>query len=183
MKRSLLPPGRAWTAAPGTFLYQLLLGTSDELSRVSDRAANLVEESDPRTAFELLPDYERVLKLALSGTTALRRIAATELLTRRLRVRPIDYRNTLSAVLGLSPSDVQVIERSRAVAATFDERMIFEFYIYRNPALPGTYDVDLAQEIVNRIQHSHTRGMVVLSTHFLCDDEPLSLCDRDLLGV
>lgn len=54
----LRPPGPAWRAGDG-----LDLATADELSRVHNRATQLVDEADPRTADELFGDWERVAGL------------------------------------------------------------------------------------------------------------------------
>lgn len=59
----LLPPGRAWSGAPGSVLGGLIEGLADEFARVDGRADDLVDEADPRTALELLPDWERVAGL------------------------------------------------------------------------------------------------------------------------
>jgi uncharacterized protein YmfQ (DUF2313 family) len=59
---ALLPPGAAWRREPGT-LVQLLTGLADELGRVDGRGAALIDESDPRTTFETLSDWERVYGL------------------------------------------------------------------------------------------------------------------------
>lgn len=59
----LLPRGAAWRFAPGGIFSKLLLGLADEPARVEGRALDLVEEADPRTALELLPDWERAAGL------------------------------------------------------------------------------------------------------------------------
>lgn len=64
----LLPPGRAWTRAPGRVLTRLLSAISYEFSRVHRRARRLLEEMDPRTTRELLTDWERVTGLPACTT-------------------------------------------------------------------------------------------------------------------
>jgi uncharacterized protein YmfQ (DUF2313 family) len=58
---SMLPQGQAWPKhAPGSVLVQGITGLCDYWGYVDGRAADLLEiESDPRTTFELLPDWER----------------------------------------------------------------------------------------------------------------------------
>jgi uncharacterized protein YmfQ (DUF2313 family) len=58
---SLLPQGQAWPRhAPDSVLWQAIDGLCDYWGYVDGRAADLLErESDPRTALELLPDWER----------------------------------------------------------------------------------------------------------------------------
>jgi hypothetical protein len=76
-----------------------------------------------------------------------------------------------------------VLERSHAQGGGDGRRReIFRFFIYRDPALPGTYYLESAQALVDAIKPSHTQGHVIESVNFLCDD-PHSLCDRDLLGA
>lgn len=61
--KQLLPSGAAWPRGVGSRLSALLLGLAEELARVDARAGNLVDELDPRTTLELLPDFERVYGL------------------------------------------------------------------------------------------------------------------------
>ena len=61
--RSLLPRGPIWNAEPTGNLAQLLLALADEFARIDGRADALLEEADPRTTLELLPDWEAVAGL------------------------------------------------------------------------------------------------------------------------
>lgn len=84
MLKSLLPPGEAFDARsrgrdggtlpvelPGYFgpvgggspLRQILTAWADEFARLDARVQDLIAESDPRNAAELLSDYERALGL------------------------------------------------------------------------------------------------------------------------
>jgi uncharacterized protein YmfQ (DUF2313 family) len=80
----LLPPGILWRLEPTSTLYKTLLAVSDTFARVHGRAATLIEECDPRTAFELLEDWERVLGLPdaclseIPETVSERRAAITQ---------------------------------------------------------------------------------------------------------
>lgn len=58
--RGLMPRGPAWNDA---FVANILAAWAEELARFDLRTATLVEEADPRTADELLADWERVLGL------------------------------------------------------------------------------------------------------------------------
>ncbi len=66
----LLPQGAAWSYAPDGTLAGLLLALGEEFARIDGRALDLVEEADPRTALELLPDWERVAALPDTCTGA-----------------------------------------------------------------------------------------------------------------
>jgi uncharacterized protein YmfQ (DUF2313 family) len=77
----LFPPGKLWNFEAGSALHRLAVAIGDEFARVQARGANLVEESDPRTASETLADWEEMLALpdelvtAIPATTAGRRVA------------------------------------------------------------------------------------------------------------
>jgi len=164
-------------------LYQVLLACADELARVDSRAYDLLDEADPRTAVELLPEYERELELVAAPSVAERQANVAARIILQQGFRPADFQTALALLLGLAPADVVVIERTRAFCISVgDDRAIFEFFIYRNPALPGTYFLASAQAAVDKMKPSHTLGTVIESVSFLCDD-PFSLCDRDLLGA
>lgn len=180
--KALLPPGRVWRTDPDGTVSKLFLAAGDELERVELRARDLLEEADPRTANELLPDYERVLGLPSDGSLEERRARVAGHLLKRSRFRPVDFQEALAPILGQATDDVVVMENDRAFAVLVgDDREIFRFFVYRDPTLPGSYDVDAAQGLMDRMKPSHTQGHVIESIDFLCDD-PFSLCDRDRLG-
>jgi len=66
----LLPRGPAWQFAPDGPFAGLLLALAAELARIDARAIDLLDEADPRTALELLPDWERVAGLPDTCTGA-----------------------------------------------------------------------------------------------------------------
>ena len=184
MLAQLLPPGRLWRLIPGaSILYSLLEASADELDRVHERSEDLITESDPQTATELLPDYEQELALETASSIAERRARVVSRQVARSGYRPADFQSALAPLLGQAVVDVVVIERSRAFAiAIGDAREIFRFFIYRDPTAPGDYFLASAQEQLDLMKPSHTLGYVIESIDFLCDD-PFSLCDRDLLGA
>lgn len=69
--QALLPPGAAWTRERDANLAKLLRALAEELARVDGRAVDLLRECDPRTAFEMLSDWERVTGLPDQCTGAL----------------------------------------------------------------------------------------------------------------
>lgn len=85
--QSLLPRGLAWAKDQTARLAGLLLAWADEFARVDARCDDLINEADPRTTSELLPDWERVAGLpdpcALGVNTTLqeRRLALVSKLT------------------------------------------------------------------------------------------------------
>lgn len=181
MLAALLPPGRLLRLTPT--LDDLLAGCALELATVDARAAALVNEADPRTADELLPEHERELALTAAPTIEERRANIVARHVRRQRFKPADFRLALASLLLQDAADVVVIERTPTFCASIgDAREIFRFFIYRDPSLPGTAFLASAQALVDVMQPSHTLGTVIESINFLCDD-PHSLCDRDLLGA
>lgn len=60
---ALQPPGEALPADPASIWAQILLALGDEFARTEARGEALLEEADPRTTVELLPDWERVTGL------------------------------------------------------------------------------------------------------------------------
>lgn len=61
--RALLPPGPAWDAQLVPEIDAYLRGLSAELARLDARAYDLLNEADPQTLHELVPDWERVMQL------------------------------------------------------------------------------------------------------------------------
>lgn len=180
MLTALLPPGGLWRFF-GSVLSKVLLGSADEIARVDDRVADMLNEADPSTANELLPEYERELGIAAAPTIEERRANVVARLVRRQRFRPVDFRQVLAPLLGQAAADVVVIERSRADAiAVGDERAIFRFFVYRDPALAGTAFIASAQVMVDEMKPSHTVGHVIESIAFTCGD-PHSIVGRDIL--
>lgn len=181
----LFPPGD-FRRDPDSGNYRLMHAFGDGLSAAHQREIDLLNESDPRTTSELLPEWEAQYGLTDStGTDDERRARLqTRILSRYgFSTRPADYQRVMGPILDLDPADIQVIEVTAADAATAgNPRLVYTFFIYRDPALPGTPDLDFAQSELDRIAHSHTRGTVIESTNFLTDD-PESLTDRDILGV
>lgn len=180
----LLPPGRLWRRIADALFYDILLANADELTRLDQRALDLIEEADPRTAVELLPEYERELDLESTGSTAERQARITAWTIRQAGYKPQDFYDALAPLLGTPITDFLIIERSpqQASSAFGDQREIFRFFIYRDPTQPGTYQIDDAQDLVDSMKPSHTAGYVIESVNFLIED-PFSLTDRDVLGL
>jgi len=84
--QNLLPRGKAWARDAGSTLTKLLTGIAAEFARVDQRIDDLLNEADPRTAIELLDDWERVAGLpdpcvTIDQTIEQRHIALTSKLT------------------------------------------------------------------------------------------------------
>lgn len=74
----LLPTGPAWPREPGSVLHQLIDAEAQELARVDGRLDALIAEFDPRTAFELLAEWEAALGLPDPCTAAATTVPARQ---------------------------------------------------------------------------------------------------------
>ena len=61
--QALLPPGPAWDSERVPEVQQLIAGLSHEFARIDGRAFDLLNEMDPASVSELVPDWERVMNL------------------------------------------------------------------------------------------------------------------------
>lgn len=59
--QALLPPGTAWPREATATVTRILTALSAEFALIDGRSEALLDEADPRTANELLLDYERLL--------------------------------------------------------------------------------------------------------------------------
>jgi uncharacterized protein YmfQ (DUF2313 family) len=179
---ALLPDGKLWRFV-ASMLREFFLACAQELARLDARADDLLRESNPSTAVELLPEYEQELDIGPAVTIAERQANVVARRVRRQRFRPVDFQTALAPLLAQAAADVVVIERTRAFCVSVgDDPAIYRFFIYRDPSLPGTYFLASAQTVVDEMSPSHTVGQVIESVNFRCDDA-FSLCDRDLLGA
>ena len=110
--QALLPPGAALPAVADGVLTGLLRALAEELARVDQRGEVLIEEADPRTASELLADWERVAGLPDPCTGPL----AT------LQERRAALVARLSAAGGASPAYFVAVADSIGYAITITER-------------------------------------------------------------
>lgn len=89
MLRQLLPTGSAWEMEVGDVRYNMFLAMGRELARIEARAEDLLDEIDPRTSLELLPEWERAVGLpdeivtSIPATVPERRIAIMQKLLAR----------------------------------------------------------------------------------------------------
>lgn len=84
----LWPSGRAWNKENGSLFFETNEGLSVEFSRIEDRSNELLKNLDPRTTFELLSEWEKLLGLpdeclSLGGTIQERIDAVVYKLTHR----------------------------------------------------------------------------------------------------
>lgn len=75
---ALLPRGPAWSLAADSNLMLLLNAFAAEFARLDARAHQLLDETDPRTAYELLGQWENVLGLPDACTAAATSLGARQ---------------------------------------------------------------------------------------------------------
>lgn len=112
---ALLPQGAVWPRDPDSTLGRTLAALAEELARVDARALDLLDEADPRTAYELLPDWEKTCGLpdacaGLGASLQERRAAVVARVTHRG---------------GQSPAYFQGLAASLGYAATVSEHQPF----------------------------------------------------------
>ena len=78
---NLLPPGKVFPRHDTGVMKATLLAMAEEFALIDKRAEDLIEEADPRSTLELLPDWERVCGLDELATVALRQLAVVDKLT------------------------------------------------------------------------------------------------------
>ncbi|MEO6217771.1 MAG: putative phage tail protein [Sphingomonas sp.] len=76
--QAMLPTGAAWTRAPDATLTKLMAAFAEEFARIDARSERLLLETDPRTAYEMLSEWEYMLGLPDPCTAAATSIAARQ---------------------------------------------------------------------------------------------------------
>ena len=108
---SLLPRGRAWSREPGSGIANLVTGLAAEYARIDGRGEALLIESDPRSATELLPEWERLLGLPDECTVPSATLAA--------RRRAAHFK--LTGVSGLDVAAIEAAAEALGYTVTIDE--------------------------------------------------------------
>jgi len=98
---ALLPPAVALDRSEGSTLHTLLDAFAQELARSDAAGISLLEEADPRTAYDLLINWENTCGLTSSGTLEARRAAVHAKITER-GGQSIQYFIDLAAALGFT---------------------------------------------------------------------------------
>lgn len=168
MLMRLLPTGPLWRRDTEGVVSAVMGGIGRELARVEVRGAALVDESDPRTASETLPDWERVLGLPdadileIPFTDEERRLAVTQKLVKQGGQTPA-YFLQLAAACGYTATIVEDLGQSvfrtgrgRAGQPVNSERWA---HVWRMDVEPPTSTAlthaDL-ERIIRRVAPAHT---------------------------
>lgn len=168
--KALLPPGTLYRLEPSSTLSRTLEACADELTRVDGRGADLINESDPRTATETLLDWARNLGLPdeqvpeLPNTPEGLRVAVTQKLVSR-GGQNLAFFERLSAACGYPLVSLdRFVSQILRVGARVGDRLYGELYAYTirlNVAAPTVGALSHAdfERVIRRATHAHIRVM------------------------
>ena len=163
--KGLLPPGR-WNLQGDSTVSKTLQAIADELDRVDQRARQLIEESDPRTAEETLDDWERVLGLPneqipeIPGTTAARRVAITQAVVAQGGQNRAYYEAVCAAcgypllVLTRMTTRMMRCETARVGDRVYGTAYAFVIVLEVDAPTPGALTTDQFEAVIRKICHS-----------------------------
>ena len=146
--QALCPKGKAWPVEdPESTFYSLLYAIADEWGRLDHRIDDLLNEMDPRTTYELLEDWERVLGLpdtctGLGATLQERRLAASEKLSKKggqSRQYFIDLAGSYGYSITIDEFDTFRVDSGCIDDELADESIRFYWQVNAEEAPPITY--------------------------------------------
>ena len=162
----LLPRGALWKLEPDSWLSKLLLAIAGELARIDDRSDDLVDEWDPRTALETLPEWERVVGITdPSAVTSERQAAVAAKLVAR-GGQTAAYFEELAAFLGFVAT-VEVtaphtwrmnVDLAASVSATVTSST-FRAGASRAGDRVASRSVAVLEDLINRWKPAHTEAL------------------------
>jgi uncharacterized protein YmfQ (DUF2313 family) len=161
--QQLLPRGAAFDIQNDSTHAAILLAVAAELARVDARAIDLADELDPRTAFETLTDWERILGLpdectaGTAQTIAERQQAAAQKLIARGGQTAAFY-VAIAAALGY-PATVSEYRVARSGTLRSGDRLCGEAWAYAWELIVSTSNP--APSIVFRSGISHAGDRLV----------------------
>lgn len=106
--RRLLPRGLAWNFVAGSVADKLLNGLALPGAYVEELSARMIEEADPRTTVEWLPDFERVYGLPDCSSTSTSLVARRAAVVARINAPIGQTVLALEQVVGAFGLQVQV---------------------------------------------------------------------------
>ncbi len=175
-----LPPG-AFNDNDDGIMAIVLRALSAGLGKALELVYQLARELFPRTTDECLTDWERLYALVPAAGASLddRRQALLAALRGGKGVDIASFAEQLNPVLG--EGTFLLYENVAAYVADQPE-MVFFAFVWREPGLPGTYDIEAAQRIADRAKEAHLLITVGESNRFLSNDV-YSRTNRDILGA
>lgn len=170
------PRGIAWPRDPNTLQGKLRASLTPELERVDQRIQELLDELDPRTTVELLPDWERMLGLpdncgGIVPTTLAQRRQVVITKLRAIGGQSKQYFIDLAALYGF---DIEIVEydlftcQSSCTDSLYDEPWAYTFKVIA-PAITSwdmncesfcneylsTSDNEILRCLINRYKPAH----------------------------
>jgi uncharacterized protein YmfQ (DUF2313 family) len=148
--QGLFPSGPAWPKDDTAPVTRLFGGLAVEFSRLDSRADTLVDEADPRTTYEMLPDWERIAGLSGGSlSVAQRQSDLVSKLVSRGGQTPAYY-VAMGAALGLAVTITEFREWSFDMD---DDQILYGSdwafawqvnipYVTSSPAIEWTFDSD-----------------------------------------
>lgn len=164
--KALLPPGRLWDALrqEGSISDDLWAAQAEEFARIDQRAEDLLAEADPRTAFEMLVDWE--------GWAGLPDVCAGSLATLQQRRNALIQK--LTNVGGQSRAYFISVADGLGFEITIDE---FEPFTCESSCDQGVYDEEW--RFTWRV-NAPEQTIVEFTCESSCD-EPLQVWGNELL--
>lgn len=164
--RHLLPPGVLLKLEAGSVITRLLEAVADELARVNARSADLLNESDPRTATETLAEWEAMLSLpdesipVIPGTDAERRVAITQKLASR-GGQSVAFFQTLCAACGYTLTSITLYAEAllragfRVGDRCYDQVYAYSMLLELGAVAPGALSQPDFEAVVRKATHAH----------------------------
>jgi uncharacterized protein YmfQ (DUF2313 family) len=158
MLQGLLPPGAAWPRDEDAVLTALLDGWAEEFARADARSGDLLDEADPRTAGELLPEWEDDFGLPGEGADADRQAAIVAAMNAQGGVSA-PYFIALAAAAGVTITISTYLPfqvgRSTVGEALYNGTWRFIWLVSGPAATPAELQAEI-EALFTRLKPSHT---------------------------
>lgn len=173
---------------PGAFLDRddephaaMLYGWAKGLGSALEFVYQLADEVFPQSATGCLEDWEELYHTAVPAGASLddRRAALLALSRGGKSCSVPSLTEQLEPVLG---ADCFTLYENFAQYVTPQPEQIFFAFVWRDPAQPGTYNIEAAQRLADRTKEAHVLLLVGESNSFLSNDT-YSRTNRDILGA
>lgn len=176
--KNLLPSGRAWNKYSDSIFNNFLMGLAEEMLRADQSFEKLITESDPRTATDMLQEWENLVGIPdecqdVSSSIGQRRLDITRKYTAR-GGQNADYFKKLAADFGydVTISEYQLFRagKGRAGDAIYDESWTFYWQVFSSDVTPVFFEAggssagdplrlfrnDILECVIRRAAPAHT---------------------------
>lgn len=171
----LLPPGRLFSLDADAKLPKLLEALTDEFARIALRAeTSLLDEADPRTASETLPEWEQFLSLpddrvpTLPSTEEGRRVVLAQKLVRRGGQKYAFFEALCTAcgypLLGIELYADKVLRAGfRVGARVLEANWACSMRLTLGPATPGALTQTQMRAVIRGATHAHVLPVCIFT--------------------